>query len=135
LGKPEDHLFDQPALPDGPRHGTIWVPGGSEARNIAPHKRSVSAELGDDTLGPNEGEFDARLKALGGGDVEGRSVSWATNSTCSIAKHTEIAEVLSRVRESSVAERDGDSPGKPTFPRLVQPGYDAYIAGKRSRAS
>ncbi len=28
------------------------------------------AELGDDTLGPNEGEFDVRLKALGGGDVE-----------------------------------------------------------------
>ncbi len=40
-----------------------------------PHVSSVAqtigrAELGDDTLGPNEGEFDVRLKAHGGGDVE-----------------------------------------------------------------
>jgi CzcA family heavy metal efflux pump len=40
-----------------------------------PHVASVAqtigrAELGDDTLGPNEGEFDVKLKALGGGDVE-----------------------------------------------------------------
>jgi Cu/Ag efflux pump CusA len=40
-----------------------------------PHVASVAqtigrAELGDDTLGPNEGEFDVGLKALGGGSVE-----------------------------------------------------------------
>ncbi len=40
-----------------------------------PHVASVAqaigrAELGDDTLGPNEAEFDVRLKAQGGGDVE-----------------------------------------------------------------
>ena len=40
-----------------------------------PHVASVAqtigrAELGDDTLGPNEGEFDVTLKAVGGADVE-----------------------------------------------------------------
>ncbi len=40
-----------------------------------PHVASVAqtigrAELGDDTLGPNEGEFDVRLKTLGSGDVK-----------------------------------------------------------------